>query len=247
MKDNQKKYRVLFIREKEFTQGMELVNYGMAVVATVASREFEVKAIDNNSKYFTFSILDIIKAISEFGADVVCFSIATINALSSYATIKQVKKQFPDLPIIAGGLHVSHLYIEGINNGIDYVVRGEADLAINPLLHAIISGSNTLIETMEGVYFSDANEGRIKGHGISPLPINIDDSSIVDCSLYDIEQYMENESDKNKISNVLLQRGCPFKVPDRGSVNPTPLGGRDKLRRHCRVKPQVRKLYVFGL
>ena len=111
--ETMKKGRVLVIREQDFGR-RHSINYGMAIIATILNERFDVKAIDNNSMYTSYSANDFIHVVSAFRPDVICFSIATINAYTSYQTIEILKAKFPNLPIVAGGLHVSHKFEEAL-------------------------------------------------------------------------------------------------------------------------------------
>ncbi|MBF0457108.1 MAG: radical SAM protein [Nitrospirae bacterium] len=204
------KENILFIRERESVQS-NWVNYGMGVVATIASKEFNVKLIDNVSKYVTYSTGDILGVIKTFKPAVVCFSIATVNAYSSYATISAIKELYPRLPIVAGSLHVGHKYKEGLDHKIDYIVRGEADLVIIPLLNKIIKNNFDKSDSIdiEGVAYYRNNE--LVNSGITPLPFNLDETSSVDYKLYDLDKYIRCDADLDLFGRVLTQRGCPFR------------------------------------
>ncbi len=199
-----KKGRVLFIREQGFV-GSNLINYGLGVIATIASKQFEVKIIDNNSRYVIYSIKDILNTIDDFKPLAICFSIATINAYSSYQTIAAIKAKYPEMPIIAGGLHVSNVYKEVLEHKADYAVRGEADLIIIPLLESILTDRKCDIG---GVSYYQNN--KLVPGGICPLSCNLDNHSLVDYSLYDLSLFLREKVDRNILGEVLTQRGCPF-------------------------------------
>ncbi len=205
-----KNARVLIIREQDFGR-IHSINYGMAIIATILSKQFNVKAIDNNSRYTSYSVNDFINVVHTFKPDVICFSIATVNAYSSYKTISATKTRFPDLPIVAGGLHVSHKFQEALDHKIDYVVRGEADMVIVPLISQIISnndGNSKDNIDLGGVSFYRDNE-LISG-GICPLPMDLDECSSIDYRLFNLTDYIKTRNDVNIFGGIITQRGCPF-------------------------------------
>ena len=208
--ETMEKGRVLIIREQDFGR-RHSINYGMAIIATILNERFDVKAIDNNSMYTSYSANDFIHVVSAFRPDVICFSIATINAYTSYQTIEILKAKFPNLPIVAGGLHVSHKFEEALKRKIDYVVRGEADLVITPLLEIIVNDKEDNPKehiNLSGVSFYRDNE-LISG-GICPLPMDLDECSHIDYHLFNLSDYLKTQKDINIFGGFLTQRGCPF-------------------------------------
>ncbi|HBQ50737.1 TPA: hypothetical protein DD690_02010 [Candidatus Daviesbacteria bacterium] len=205
------KGKILFLRERGLSI-KNLINYGMGVLATVVSKHHDVKIIDNNARYKTYSSEDIITTVRDYKPDIICFSIATINAFFSYNTIQIIKKYFPQIPIVAGGLHISHQYQEALERKVDYVVRGEAELVILDLIDKILTNQKTGIThdiNIKGVsYFRN---GELLDNGICALPLDLDQYSIIDYNLYSLSDFVRAKSDINVLGKCLTQRGCPFK------------------------------------
>ncbi|KIL99578.1 Mg-protoporphyrin IX monomethyl ester oxidative cyclase (anaerobic) [Paramagnetospirillum magnetotacticum MS-1] len=185
----------------------------MALVATAASKAFSVRAIDNNGLYRLYSHDDIAAEVEHFRPDVIGLSIITANALTSYETAEMLKRRFPDIPILAGGLHVSHQVGEALESGIDYVVRGEADLTIVPLLSALVEARDRgMPPDFTGI--AGVSHGRGEAFvdgGNATLPLNLDEHSDVDFGLYDLGDFYRHPRDSLAIGSVLTQRGCPFR------------------------------------
>ncbi len=203
--------RILFIRERIFNPSGS-INYGMAVIATMVSKKYEVKPIDNNSQYVIYSKDDILNIIKDFNPAVICFSINTLNALRSYQTIEAIKTKYNGIPIVAGGLHVSNVYKEALQYKVDFAVRGEAELVITQLIDELISG-NALDETKEDLNIQGVSyyrRGELVDGGICPLPMDLDSCSFADYSLYDLENFIKIKSSKNLLP-LITQRGCPFR------------------------------------
>lgn len=202
--------RILFIHERVFNPNGS-INYGMAVVATIVSKKYKVKAIDNNSRYVIYSKDDILNIIKDFNPVVICFSINTLNALRSYQTIEAIKTKYKGIPIVAGGIHVSNVYKEALQYKVDFAVRGEAELVITQLIDELISG-NALDEIKEDLNIQGVSYYRrreIVNGGICPLPMDLDSCSFADYSLYDLENFIKKGSGRNSFV-FITQRGCPF-------------------------------------
>jgi len=182
----------------------------MAVVATIVSKEYKVLAIDNNSRYKQYSGDDYIDIINEKGPKIICFSLATVNALSTYRTIKTIKENFPDIVIIAGGLHVGHKYVEALDRGVDYCVRGEADLVILPLVKSIINDSPVKVPPGVSYYNKTSLVDTLIEGGNAPLPEDLDATSVPDYSIYNLAEYLVTPEDRNIIGAMITERGCPF-------------------------------------
>ena len=87
------KGKILFLRERGLNI-KNLINYGMGVLATVVSKHHDVKIIDNNARYKTYSSEDIITTVQDYKPDIICFSIATINAFFPITRFKLLKNIF---------------------------------------------------------------------------------------------------------------------------------------------------------
>ena len=201
--------RVLLVRDCGFPPSHQ-INYGLGIVATVASKKYDVKIIDNNSRYVFRSSEDIVSEIEAFKPDVVGFSIFSSNACSSYKTIALIRKKFLRLPIIAGGHHVFHECREALAHGIDYVVRGEAEMILVSLIDFIIASKDKRggKPAIQGVSY--LNGGEFVDGGVAEYVKDLDSFSIVNYSLYDLTEFIRRQEDAQILGGILAQRGCPF-------------------------------------
>jgi radical SAM superfamily enzyme YgiQ (UPF0313 family) len=204
------KEKILFIRERDI-KPTGTINYGMGLIATIASTMYDCKVIDNNAMHENYSPDDILECASTFAPRVICFSIITLNALRSYRTISILKKTYPEIPIVAGGLHVNHKYHEALEHGVDFAVRGEAELVILPLLDAVIKAGHLEeakdVLNIEGVFYYRGC--CLVGGGICPLPRQLDSVSFIDYALYNLKDFNILPNGRN-VFPVMTQRGCPF-------------------------------------
>ncbi|KIL99568.1 Radical SAM domain protein [Paramagnetospirillum magnetotacticum MS-1] len=207
--------RVLFIRERDYIR-TNVINYGMSIIATLVSKEFTVKAIDNNGRYRLYQHKDILAEVEAFAPDVICFSISTSNAYTAYTTAQYLRCHYAKSPapvFVAGGVHVSHMFEEAIDHGIDYVVRGEAELVVLELLRAVLDireGRRDAVNmAVPGVAFR--REGVVIDGGVAPLPQDLDQYSDVNYAIYQVSDFSRHARDANDFGAVLSQRGCPFR------------------------------------
>jgi len=143
-----------------------------------------------------FEDLKLEKKIAVAEPDMLGFSMMTPDHQRVLALIARLKRAFPQITMVVGGQHPTY-NPEIINcEGVDVVVRGEADLVIPDL-----------IETFNG----DRNYGGIANcvtkEGSTPLRdliVNLDQLPFAD------RQIGINPKTFQDIGHFILSRGCPF-------------------------------------
>ena len=119
----------------------------------------------------------------------------TLNRHAVYALAKKLRKHYPQIPIVIGGVHAS-LFPEEILRGhpeIDYIVLGEADFTIQELLSVLQNSGN--VKNVENLAWR--SNGRVYVNKRSSGISNLDDLP------YTQDYYADNL--------VLSSRGCPYK------------------------------------
>lgn len=104
---------------------------------------------------------------------------------------KRIRKEYPDKPIVAGGIHATALPNETLAHGFDYVVRGEGELALEKIIN-------------DGVYTKIVKG--IPNTNLDTLPFPAYD--LLDMKSYlalDVVQYMKKG---DKEINIMASRGC---------------------------------------
>ncbi|MBF0193631.1 MAG: radical SAM protein [Magnetococcales bacterium] len=214
--------KLLLIREVSEIRGD--LSHGLGIIGTIAKDEADVSIFDNNSFHKTYTGKEIINRIKEFNPDILGFHVHTHNFFATSKLISQVKKAFPSLCLIAGGLHAFHEPKEILDLGVHVVAVEEADLTILPMLRALKpnigqKGKYTLSEetqtalaAINGLLFYNPTNKELQDTGRPELIKNLDDLPFVDHSLFNLEDYIKKPSDTHYVTNTLLtQRGCPFK------------------------------------
>lgn len=123
--------------------------------------------------------------------------------------LKEMKKEFPSVPLIAVGIHVSTLPVETMTQYplLDYVVVGEPELSIAELVHC--SGSESELRKVKGIAFRD-QQGKIQVNPKREFVNNLDSLGLPDWSKIDFTKYTMPIYGK-PFSMVHFARGCPFK------------------------------------
>ncbi|MFH1607977.1 MAG: radical SAM protein [archaeon] len=195
--------KVLFIRNSSGQISNSRLNNGMGIIATIVhDAGHKVKILDNNSQLRFYKDEEIINIIEEFKPDVLAYSITLYNAYPTYEQIKKVKREFPKLKVIAGGIHMKHCFEEALEYGVDIVINREGEKVILPLLENIEN-----LNKVKGVSYKKSN-GSFHFAKEFPVLDNLDDVPIVNYDLFNLEDYDLTEQG---LFDLTGQRGCPFK------------------------------------
>ncbi|MBU0633557.1 MAG: B12-binding domain-containing radical SAM protein [Candidatus Omnitrophica bacterium] len=200
---------------------------GLAYLASVIRRDFEVKILDGRAKfntrlsenkkweYFGFTEEEIAWQIKEYGPDVI-----GITCLFSYlyedvkSLCALVKKIDPAILLVIGGVHPTYLAEDIIskNRDVDFIVLAEGEDTFRRLLLDIDSKRD--YRYLDGLAF------RVNGKScVNPKRKFIDDLDKIPLPAYDLlplKFYEKNavpfsitfKSKKN--APVMTSRGCPF-------------------------------------
>lgn len=118
---------------------------------------------------------------------------------------EKIKKNYPDVVVIGGGVHSTTLPKETLEKSkFDIVVMGEGEKTIVEL----VGGKNW--EEIKGIAYK--KKGKIFINPPRPLIENLDDLSFPAWHLYDIPKYFSSylNSRKNPVGPIETSRGCPF-------------------------------------
>lgn len=205
--------KVLFIRNSCLLMSHSQVSHGLGIVVTIAHNAgHSVRAIDNNTHYKFYTDKDFSKIITSFKPDVLAYSITIHNAYETYQQVAKFKAAFPNLIIIAGGVHMRHSFEEALRHGVDIVVNREGEKVILPLLeHLEKHGRGEYkkrLDSVAGVSFRK-NDGAFHLAKDFPSLDNLDELPIVDYGLFNIRDFIKTKTEAG-VFYVTGQRGCPF-------------------------------------
>lgn len=133
---------------------------GILTLATILNQKYE-------DVYCYSESISTIVWEDVLDADIVCISIFTFNANRGYELAKYIREN-SDAVIVFGGLHATLNWSETINYA-DYVLLGEGDETILPLIDAIALGNKP---TLPGVVYSE--DDKIVYTGEPKVPTSID-------------------------------------------------------------------------
>ncbi len=214
-------------------RGNNYPSYGIGILAAQLRKlEYDVDIINlnheilkdvynnNDSKNFDFVKTwqkKIKDRINDFKPDLVgvsCLFSVTHNSFKKVCSF--IKKEFKDLPVLIGGVHVSH-DIEGVIKdlkGIDLVCLFEADLAL-PNLLSIINGKKDVKELAQFAFKNEKGDVVVfhkrivpDTHTMSVMPA-YDIMDIKDHSKYGVIGSWHGTLDKDTIvSTAQSNRGC---------------------------------------
>jgi anaerobic magnesium-protoporphyrin IX monomethyl ester cyclase len=121
---------------------------------------------------------------------------------TAVSVIRQVRQHRPDVPIVLGGIHPTMFDYYILNTfQVDYVVRGEGEVAIQALCAALEKGSG--IEEVPNLSWRDS-EGRVCRN---PIPSKISKTQLGDFPIPDFSKLPMN---LYKGLSIESSRGCAF-------------------------------------
>lgn len=205
---------------------------GLAYIASYLKENgIEVKIIDslaegwrnkhqekNNIIRVGLTPEEVADAVLGFSPDVVgasCMFSSQSNNLHDIASA--VKKELPDVPLIAGGAHSSAAPdIVLRDSNIDYVVQGEGEFTMLDIVKSLESNSD--ISNVKGIYYRD-NDGNVASSGQRGVITDLDSLPMPAYDLLPMDEYFKSGEaglaprsvTSKKWMSVITSRGCPFK------------------------------------
>ncbi len=164
----------------------------------------------------SFDLAKLCSFIRLNGIELVGITTMTPSYPSGCLIARLIKKVFPQINIVFGGIHATLLYGEVLkeNPYVDFVVRGEGDITFPELLTALQSGSREDIERVKGVSFRV--ETQIVNNADRDLIQDLDNLPFPDRSLIDRSKYTGPlapglyRSSNKRPAEVYTSRGCPY-------------------------------------
>ncbi len=130
----------------------------------------------------------------------------TPNLPSVVWTAAQVKRALPHARIVVGGPHTELYARETLAlPNIDYVLAGEAEIALPMLADAVEAGGPT--SPIPGLFA----EGLETLEPVAVCAQDLDTLAVPDRSLLDITAYQGTAGEENPFGTMITSRGCPYK------------------------------------
>lgn len=154
-----------------------------------------------------------ISRIVSFAPDILCLSYTTMEAMSAYRLIRDIRSRLRKVWVIVGGPHATALPKEALERSdADVVGIGEGEVTLGEIV-AILRDRGTLdvdaLRTVKGIAFRDGQEivvnpprSYVKDLDSLPWPAR----DLIDLADYQGWPFFR----KKPQTNVLWSRGCPF-------------------------------------
>jgi anaerobic magnesium-protoporphyrin IX monomethyl ester cyclase len=176
----------------------------LPLLAAIVSEEHEVRLVDNNSLFFRSNM--ILERIADFVPDIVGFSIiAGRDIYNSLRVIKAVRRKYPKMILLAGGQGASFYDKLLLENGINFVVRGEGELTLKELVRAIAEKAADFF-SIDGISY--LNGATVKRTIDRPRIKNLDDSPFPAWELMPMRK--SRWFPGRFTGSIETSRGCPF-------------------------------------
>ncbi|MDD4009870.1 MAG: cobalamin-dependent protein, partial [Fermentimonas sp.] len=144
------------------------------------------------------SVSVIADSIIAEGYDVVGISVSIWNVAQSQELASTLKKQNPNIILIAGGPEVSYEPNFFVDNWeIDYVVSGEGEFVLGQLLYALQNGEEIDLESVSSKSRICTKSAQADINELIKYP-----------SPYKLDS--DNSERKNRIAYFETSRGCPY-------------------------------------
>jgi anaerobic magnesium-protoporphyrin IX monomethyl ester cyclase len=169
---------------------------GVGFLGTILQQQgHEVRIFDENVERGSGG--NLFEQVAEFQPAVVGFSVITPNYPIARQQIQQLKREYTDLPVIAGGVHSSLFPEDLLADGADAVVCGEAESVVVELVSRLEAGQK--LDGLNGVVYRNQSGETVRTAEWPPVPF-LDDLPVVDRTLYNLPRYTHH--------SMLASRGC---------------------------------------
>ncbi len=149
----------------------------------------------------------------EWNTKVFCFTCTTFEFNETLEFAKKLKEALPGAIFVAGGYHADAFPEDFLKNGFDYAVRGEGELTILDLFHAIFTERKDF-EHIDGLAWKKQN-GELVVNRRRALMIEVDALPLPAYHKIDMKHYIKIWDGTLRgipVRGVLLEtsRGCPW-------------------------------------
>jgi anaerobic magnesium-protoporphyrin IX monomethyl ester cyclase len=156
------------------------------------------------------SVSESIAAIGETGPTLIgVANVYTCTAKQTADLCHSIKQAFPNTPLVIGGVHATHVPENSLRDcRSDFVIRGEAEIALPRLVQAIAGGAD--YQQLPGITYT--KDDQVVSNAVSPPIRNLDDLPQIPYDQISMEPYLEGSRETNlgRPFPIVTSRGCPF-------------------------------------
>jgi len=182
-------------------------NYGISFLSAVLKeRGHQTALINVNDKLgYPLNVERIARDAAEFEPDLIGLSLVTNQYQYGREIAEALKLRFPNVPIVAGGVHVTMAPGEVLTEcpAIDYACVGEGEDALADLVDKLDSGEPA--DSIPNIW--TRRDGSIVANAVRPFP-NLASLPKKDYSIFDFQKLIDA---KNGWVGLMASRGCPFR------------------------------------
>lgn len=191
--------RILFAVPRSYNPKQMYREYplGVGYLGTILKQQgHEIYIFDQNAEAADDGAF--LKEVARFKPAIIGFSVITPNYPVARQQLRAVRLAYPEIRIIAGGIHASMFPEDLIGDGADAVVLGEGETVVSELIRCLNEGQEPA--HVNGVFFRNAAGTMVRTAGWSQTSA-LDELPFVDRSLYNLSRYTHH--------SILASRGCP--------------------------------------
>ena len=192
--------RIAIVVPKSFNPKAMYKEYplGAGYIGTILkSAGHTVRLYDQNVEFYDNE--DLVKDLVRFKPDLIGFSILTATYPTSIQLLNLIKRYKITCKLFAGGIHPTIFPKECLEDGFDFIIKGEGEKSVLQLVDLI----ENKIDIKDIPNLSYKVNDNIYHNKNEIVNIDIDSLPIVDRSLYKIELYSNH--------SISGTRGCPFR------------------------------------
>jgi radical SAM superfamily enzyme YgiQ (UPF0313 family) len=179
------------------------VPLSLLAIARSLEGKYEIKIIDGMVDR------DYEKKVMDSMSDAVCLGISSMTGYQiqdGLRIAKLVKREFPQIPIIWGGWHVSILPRQSIMNSyVDIIARGQGEITFPELVSKL--ENNEPLDSVLGITYKRGD--KIIENADRPL-VDVNNFPPLPYQLIDVEKYI-NQTLNTRTINYLSSIGCPHR------------------------------------
>ncbi|MFC1699072.1 radical SAM protein [Candidatus Omnitrophota bacterium] len=176
---------------------------GLAYIGTVLKNDgAEVKIVDATAPYARYSRQDLVGLAKRFNPEFIGMTLSTLFVGFAYDLIKDLKRL--KIPIVAGGVHATIFAHEVLARGVDIAVRGEGEQTALELADYFKKRKQLkdilgISYWQRGAIIDNPPRGAIEQLDRLPFP---------ERKLFNISDYLHDDSDLWRFGNIISSRGC---------------------------------------
>ena len=195
--------KILFIVPTSLNPKQMYLEYPMGVgyICTYLRKiGFETKIVDQHAEHASDE--DIVKFVEDFSPDIIAFSVMTPCYPRALIQLKMLKYCFPQIPVIAGGIHVSIFKDSLFCDGFDVLCIGEGEVELQKfcLVYLIY---NKLLKNDSLRINPETKFNILDGFPLELEKYLYTEELLLDRDVYNLKLYTHH--------SVLAARGCPFR------------------------------------